>query len=106
MKKLIYLFWVAILLTSCATLLNPSHTRLTVCTNEPSEIIFNSDTFNTVNNKTTLYVQRQKKALNIVARNDSLEKHLHIKPINSFAYWYNIVCNYGIGMLVDKNNPK
>ena len=37
---------------------------------------------------------------------DSGTKTILLRPRNSFAFWYNIYGNYGIGMLVDKDNPK
>ena len=35
-----------------------------------------------------------------------MTKTIILKLKNSFAYWYNIIFNYGIGMLVDNDNLK
>lgn len=57
-------------------------------------------------NKVNLNVERKNDKLQIVASTDSLAKTFEIEPRNSFMYWSNIFFNYGIGMLVDRNNPK
>lgn len=93
-------------MTSCATIMNQTHKNITVYTTEPSEIIFQKDTIKTLYNKANLNVERKNEKLQIVANNDSITKTFEIEPRNSFMYWSNIFCNYGIGMLVDRNNPK
>ena len=93
-------------MTSCATILNQPHKNITVYTTEPSKIIYNKDTIRTIDNKANLSVERKKEKLTLVASTDSLTKTFEIEPRNSFMYWGNIFCNYGIGMLVDRNNPK
>jgi hypothetical protein len=35
-----------------------------------------------------------------------VEETLSLKPHRSFAFWFNIYANYGIGMLVDMKEPK
>ena len=79
---------------------------MTVHTTEPSGIILNKDTFQTIDNKAVLMVERKKEALNITASTDSLSKSLEIESKNSIAYWSNIFFNYGIGMIVDRQHPK
>jgi hypothetical protein len=86
--------------------MNQPQKNITVYTTEPSRIIFDKDTIKTLYNKVNLSVDRKNEKLQIVARTDSLIKTFEIEPRNSFMYWSNIVCNYGIGMLVDRNNPK
>jgi len=86
--------------------MNQTHKNITVYTTEPSEIIFQKDTIKTLYNKANLNVERKNEKLQIVANNDSITKTFEIEPRNSFMYWSNIFCNYGIGMLVDRNNPK
>lgn len=93
-------------MTSCATIMNQSHKNITVHTTERSEIIYKKDTIETFDNKANLTVERKKESLEIVASTDSLTKSIEIKPRNSFMYWSNIFCNYGVGMLVDRKNPK
>ena len=86
--------------------MNQSHKSITIYTTEPSKIILNRDTMNTIDNKVNLKVERKKEPIKITASTDSLTKEFEVEPKNSFMYWSNIVFNYGIGMLVDKQNPK
>jgi hypothetical protein len=51
-------------------------------------------------------VKRSKASLFIHYQLDSAEKVMELKAKRSFAYWLNIYFNYGIGMFVDKNNPR
>jgi len=37
---------------------------------------------------------------------DTGQRTVRLRPRSSFMYWFNIYCNDGLGMLVDKNNPK
>ena len=52
------------------------------------------------------YIPRSDKPLSVKLQMDSIQKTIILKPKSSFAFWYNIYCNYGIGMLIDKDNPK
>lgn len=106
MKQVFYILIASLLLTSCATTMNQSHKVITIYTTEPSKIILNRDTINTIENKATLEVERKKEILKVTALTDSLTKVIEVEPKNSFMYWSNIFCNYGIGMLIDRNNPK
>lgn len=56
--------------------------------------------------RTSVYAQRSRNPLIINLQIDTAKKTLLITPKSSAAYWLNICFNYGIGMLVDKNNPK
>ena len=93
-------------MTSCATIINQPHKNITVYTTQPSEIILGKDIIKTTENKANLKVERKKETLVIVANTDSLTKTFNVEPKNSFMYWSNIFCNYGVGMFVDRNNPK
>lgn len=106
MKQTLCVLTVLILLTSCATIINQPYKNLTIYTTEPSVIILKQDTIKTTNNKANVRVARKKEMLHIVVATDSLTKTVPIEPKNSFLYWGNIFSNFGIGMLVDKNNPK
>ncbi len=87
-------------------MMNTRHNQIAVNTTEPSKVMYNGRLTMTQNNKTWIFVERSKEPLQITVSTDSLEKEIILKPRNSFAFWSNIVFNYGIGMLVDKNNPK
>lgn len=93
-------------MTSCATIINQPHENLTIYTTVPSKIIYNGDSIKTIHNKANFRVERNKKPISFIATADSLTKTFQVKSQNSFMYWSNIVYNYGIGMLVDRKNPK
>jgi hypothetical protein len=95
-----------ILLNSCATIMNDRHTTTTLYTNSPTKVVVNQDTFSTVNNQLPLSLLRGKKPVSILIITDSAEKVHSINSKNSFAYYGNIICNYGVGMFIDRNNPK
>jgi len=52
------------------------------------------------------YVERNKKPLAVELQLDSAKKTVFLQSRNSTAYWVNIYFNYGLGMLVDKDNRK
>ncbi len=106
MKQVLYILIASIFLTSCATIINQSHEVITIYTTQPSKISLKHDTINTNHNKVFFKVKRKKEPIKITASTDSCTKTITVKPKNSFAYWSNIICNYGIGMLVDRKNPK
>ncbi len=106
MRKIFYMFIVLILMNSCATIINRPYKNITIYTTQPSEIILDKDTISTINNKASLKVERKKDPLIILAKTDSLSKIISIHAKKSCSYWSNIFFNYGIGMLIDKNNPK
>jgi hypothetical protein len=93
-------------MTSCATILNQPYKNVKVHTTEPSKIVHRNDTIKTVNNRANVWAERKKENLSIVAMTDSITKTIEIKSRNSFWWWFNIPYTYGIGMLVDMNNPK
>jgi len=106
MRQVLFILIASILLGSCATIMNQPYKNVKVYTTESSRIIYRYDTIKTINNKANLWVERKKELLSIVTITDSITKTIEIKPRNSFMYWVNIPYTYGIGMLVDMNNPK
>lgn len=91
---------------SCATILNPSHKSMTIYTPGPSKIIIKKDTLNTEANEVHFLVPRSKDPLNLRVIADTSDQSLSIPAKSSFAYYLNLPYNYGLGMLVDQNNPK
>jgi hypothetical protein len=95
------------LLSSCATVLNKpvqkvfiaTDKNLTVTSVERAVIIDSSLSLAAI-----YYVPRSNKPLIVHIKAGSNETSVKLKPTNSFAYWFNIIENYGIGMLVDKDN--
>jgi hypothetical protein len=106
MRQIFYILTISVLISSCATILNQPYKNVKVHTTEPSRIISKYDTIQTVNNRANVWAERKKENLSIVAITDSLTKTIEIKSRNSFWWWFNIPYTYGIGMLVDMNNPK
>lgn len=106
MKPTVYALLFSLLLTSCASIMNQPYKNITVYTTEQSNIIHNDDTVKTENNQADLIVERKKEPIEITAVSNSNTKTVEVKSKNSSMYWYNIVSNYGLGMLIDKNNPK
>ncbi|HYC28150.1 MAG TPA: hypothetical protein VEB42_05025 [Chitinophagaceae bacterium] len=97
---------ISIFTASCASIVNGPYTSIKVYTTAPTTIIHNHDTIKTRSNRANLDVKRQDQTLSITAVTDSLTKTFKVEPRNSFMYLYNILSNYGIGMLIDKDNPK
>ena len=93
-------------MSSCATIFNQPHKWVTVHTTEPSQFIYRQDTISTIDNKAHLKAERKFEDLSIVATTDSLTTTIKVGSSNSAIYWINIPFNYGLGMLVDRNNPK
>jgi len=101
-----------IFLSSCATILN-SHSQLIRVSTEKNisdlrvgnTLSVESHTLDTPRVHAFI-VPRSAGPLIIHFRIDTAEKTVSLQPRNSFAWWYNILSNYGIGMLVDRNNPK
>jgi len=92
--------------SSCATFLNPTFTSVKVETNQHSLVINGVDTFHTQKNKVRIPVQRSKDDLIIQIKTDQNSKRIALPAQNSFLYFLNIPTNFGIGMLIDKNQSK
>ncbi len=106
MKNLLLISCLAFGFCSCATILNPIDKAMTIYTSGPSKIIIKKDTLHTEANEVHFLVPRTKDPLNLRVVTDSSDQALSVPAKNSFAYYLNIVYNYGLGMLVDQNNPK
>lgn len=106
MKIQLLYFIIILTCSSCATLLNKKNTQLEIITNSPATVVLGKDTLKNINNITYLDVLRQEKPLSIAVFNDSIVKKVTIDSKNSFAYWANLGFYSGLGMLVDRNNPK
>jgi hypothetical protein len=98
MKRTVIILSCSIFLSSCVTLLSGSHKNVRIFTTEPTKVIYNQDSINTINNKAILSVERKNQPLEITLLTDS--------ALKSPTYFSNIFFNYGIGMLVDRKNSK
>lgn len=106
MKQTITSIMICCMLTSCATIINQRTTYMTVRTSKPSLIILENDSIKTRRNKVTLSLERSKEPLILTTICDSTKSQMVIKARNSFAYYLNIGYNLGIGMWLERNNPK
>ncbi len=109
LKKLVHAFILVIslfLLSSCASVLNRKTMSVIIHTAQPSKIVYQDDTFETKHNKVVLKAERKKENLNLTAiSSNGKTSSISVKPVNSVAYYLNIF-NYGIGMLIDRKQPR
>lgn len=106
MFRIFIILLVCLFINSCAAVINNKYTKIIINTTSPSKIIYNLDTAFTYENKVELNVLRNEKPVEITAINDSLKKNIIITSRNSIAYYLNIPCNWGLGMLIDKSYPE
>jgi hypothetical protein len=94
-----------ILLSSCATFLNSPVQKISISSGDKIQVVSVDKAIS--KDGTGLYnIPRSNNPLIVKLQIDSTQKTITLTPKSSFAYWFNIYCNYGIGMLVDKDNPK
>jgi len=105
--KLLLLFILpALLLSSCATILNSNSIPITINTLQPSKLIIGLDTFNELTTKKLVTVNRNKKAVIMAVYNDSLKKVVVVNSQNSFGFWVNSFPYFWLGFIFDYKNPK
>src|SRR6185312_10574353 len=91
---------------SCATVLNKGVQKISITSSEEIDVVSIDSSLKSFNQHSTFYLERSKKPVTIELQLNTVRKKLFLKSHNSIAYWANIFFNYGIGMLVDKDNPK
>jgi len=106
MKSSFIVLIVCFVFGSCATVINSSNTAITFHTTKPSSIVVLNDTVQTTRNAVKVMVPRSKESLPITIMSDSSRTVIQVRSRNAFEYYANLFCNYGLGMLVDKHNPK
>lgn len=106
LSSVLLMFCVAVVAVSCASISNEPKTKTTIITTKASKIIYNNDTIETKNNKVQLNIVRSNKPVNVLVLNDSFTRKLLLKPVNSPAYYANVLYNLGIGLWVERDNPK
>lgn len=104
LKTLSPLFF--IIFTSCAGIMNRPTTRTMVHVKKPAQLVVNGDTIQVYRSKYPLILERSEDHVRLEVITDSQQTTIYMPARNSFAYWANLFCNYGIGMLIDKDNPK
>ena len=111
-KFQILFFIASLFLSSCATILNGPAQRVFISTDRNIKAVsLDKDdkvdsTFIGINSPGIYYVARSDKPLKISLQTGSIRRSVFLKAKKSFAYWSNIYCNYGVGLLVDKNTVK
>jgi hypothetical protein len=106
LNKTITFLVLTFLFSSCATVLNRRTKRLDIITNIPAKVQINNNILTSVNNRTKIQNLRDIRPLTLSVFNDSISKDLVLDSRSSFAYWFNIYANCGLGMLIDNSNPK
>lgn len=110
--KYLIVFCILSLFSSCATLLNNPVQKIFIATDNKVKVIsveknvLVDSSLMGINAPRAYYIIRSNNSLKVNLEIDSIKKAIFLHPRNSFAYWFNIYCNYGIGMLVDKNNTR
>uniref|UniRef100_UPI00404B1DFF hypothetical protein n=1 Tax=Flavobacterium sp. TaxID=239 RepID=UPI00404B1DFF len=108
MKKrlLIIVSFISVLtLSSCATLFNSVETHTRIITSQPSKLTINGEENSQIVDQKTVWIKRTQEPLEITAESTEHKKTVLVNAKNSFMFWANLY-NYGIGMLIDKDNPK
>jgi hypothetical protein len=104
-------FALPVFLSSCATILNRRAQHIQITADEKirrvsvDNALFTDSSAREQKGFTVFLVRRSHEPLFIHAQLDSGEKIIRLRPQNSIAFWLNIE-TYGLGMLVDFNNPK
>ena len=99
------------LFSSCATILNQPVQKIIITTGKNIKVISVEKAVLIDSSKHThtpkeYFLTRSNTPLIINVQTDSTKNIIILKPKSSFAYWYNIISNFGIGMLIDKDNLK
>jgi|GEM_PF-833717 len=100
------------LLPSCASILNSPVQRLSVASANNVEVLAvgkRRAIDSALPNKEipqAFYVPRDKRPITILVKVDSITREITLKPHNSLAFWANIYFNYGVGMLIDREQPE
>lgn len=96
--------FVALTFCSCATLLNNPNTSINVYSDVPAKFKVDEFTYHIEKKREKIRVRRDSATLTLIARVDSVTKTIILKPVNSFAYYANIL-SLGLGTALDKG-PK
>lgn len=106
LKPGLFLFLIAFLFSSCVTILNRKQQRVVVYTKQPASVIYNQDTIHTKDNKAQLHIKRKNKIVKLQVVSAERQEAVTLYPHISSAFWWNLPCSYGVGMLVDMWSSK
>ncbi len=96
---------------SCVTLFNGPSTSLNVRIPDNAKVVYTNECGNTdsvapgINNMARLIVRRSNKKLPLTVVSDTGSYSFAVKPMLSWLFWANVYPLYGLGFLVDYNNP-
>lgn len=106
MNRIISILLIGLLFSSCATILNNGAQKITITSDKKIKVVSVDSSLKVFGDRNSVYLERSMNPIKINLQVDTANKTILIKPHSSVAYWANIYFNYGIGMLVDKDNPK
>lgn len=108
----IIFFGLALLSSSCATTLNQPIQKVAIATDENIKAVSIIKSLSVDSSLIRIdaprfyYIIRSPKPVAVELQLDSTQRTVFLKARNSFAYWSNLYFNYGLGMLVDRDNTK
>lgn len=96
------------LLFSCATYMNKPVQKISIATDRNIKVLSVQNAIATDSSSSTkeYFVPRSNQPLVVVVQADTSVKQIFFHPKSSAAFWLNTIENFGIGMLVDRDNPK
>ena len=105
-NKNIFIILLGLLFTSCATILNSEVQKISITTDKRIKVVSVDNSMKKIGEVNSFFVERGENPVVVNLLVDTIKQKLLVKPHNSVAYLANIAYNYGIGMLVDMDNPK
>lgn len=112
MMKLLFASTIlGLLCSSCVSLMNTSHTRFSVHSNQPMSVVHEGDTMRSRltsgnNYSVVFYPPRQKQDLQLSVHSDSLNSEISIPSKLDGKIYANIFFPLGVGLIVDFNSKK
>lgn len=111
MKKILPALALLCTMGSCVTLFNGPSTSLNVRIPDNAKVVYTNECGSTdsvapgINNMARLIVRRSNKKLPLTVVSDTGSYSFAVKPTLSWLFWANVYPLYGLGFLVDYNNP-
>lgn len=111
MRKMLPALFLMCTLGSCVTLFNGPSTSLNVRIPDNAKVVYTNECGSTdsvspdINNMARLIVRRNNKKLPLTVVSDTGSFSFAVKPTMSWLFWANVYPLYGLGFLVDYNNP-
>lgn len=108
MKKVFLFCVMVLLLSSCATVINHQKCLVEIESENPQYVTVDSVRLPGFKKKHEIHLNRSNEdvVIKLSSETDSLEKTVVVEAYNSRAFDLNVLATLGIGMLVDRNNPK